>query len=153
MKVIKYQSNKTKATWYVREELIKEGKMILLDSSMSNEPEYHKTYRREFKDLNLYQSGYNEMENFLCYLKNEVKLEEGDNGFSMPLPDSTTEYFILFDDKIWLYFYFTDEYIGMGDSEQYVKIDSILVPEGTPIEEVKEVKEWLIKGGFKLLRD
>jgi len=102
--------------------------------------------------MDLYRSDEEEMEYFLSYLMDEVEIEEGDRGFDMPLPDSTKEYFIIFDDKIWLYFYLSDEYMGMGDSSQFVKIESILVPEGTGMEDVREVKEWLIKGGFKLLR-
>ena len=70
----------------------------------------------------------------------------------MPLPDSTKEYFIIFNDKIWLYIIISDEYMGGGDSSTYAHINSILVPENTPIEEVKEVRDWLVKGGFKMLR-
>ena len=102
--------------------------------------------------MDTYRSDEEEMEDFLSYLIDEVEVEEGDTGFSMPLPDSTREYMIIFNDKIWLYLYFSDEYLGMGESNQFIHIESIMIPEGTDIEEVREVKDWLIKGGFKLLR-
>ena len=153
MKVTKY-NNKTKtAIWYVHKQLVNEGKIIYLgNGSKKGEPDWNKTIRSEFYNMDLYRSDEEEMEDFLSYLSDEVEIEEGDRGFDMPLPDSTREYFVIFDDKIRVYFYFADEYMGMGDSSQFVKIESILVPEGTDIEEVREVKDWLIKGGFKLLR-
>jgi len=153
MKVIKY-NNKTKtAIWYVHKQLVNEGKIIYLgNGSKKGEPDWHKTIRNEFYNMDLYRSDEEEMEDFLSYLSDEVEIEEEDRGFDMPLPDSTREYFIIFDDKIWVYFYFADEYMGMGDFSQFVKIESILVPEGTDIEDVREVRNWLVKGGFKLLR-
>ena len=153
MKVTKY-NNKTKtAIWYVHKQLVNEGKIIYLgNGSKKGEPDWNKTIRSEFYNMDLYRSDEEEMEDFLSYLSDEVEIEEGDRGFDMPLPDSTREYFVIFDDKIRVYFYFADEYMGMGDSSQFVKIESILVPEGTDIEEVREVKDWLVKGGFKLLR-
>lgn len=153
MKVIKYKNNTKTAIWYVHKQLDKEGKIIHLgNGSKKGEPEYHKMVRSQFYDMDLYRSDEEEMEDFLSYLMDEVEIENGDRGFDMPLPDSTIEYFIIFDDKIWIYFYFADEYMGMGDSNQFVKIESIMVPEGCNNEEVKEVRDWLVKGGFKLLR-
>jgi len=146
MKVTKYKNQidgvKRINAYFKHKELVKEGKMISLDGVRRNEPDYHKAYRSDEE----------EMEDFLSYLIDEVKLEEGDTGFSIPLPDSTREYILIFNDNIWLYLYFSDEYLGMGESSQFVKIESILVPEGMCIEEVREVKDWLIKGGFKMLR-
>jgi len=153
MKVTKY-NNKTKtAIWYVHKQLVNEGKIIYLgNGSKKGEPEYHKMVRSQFNDMDLYRSDEEEMEDFLSYLSDEVEVEEGDRGFDMPLPDSSKEYIIIFNDKIWLYFYLSDEYMGMGDSSQFVKIESILVPEGCNNEDVREVRDWLIKGGFKMLR-
>jgi len=152
MKVTKYKNTKRQADWYTIKELVKEGKMISIDGARKDEPEYHKAFRSEFYGLDTYRSGEEEMEDFLSYLTDEVWLESGDRGFDMPLPDSTKEYILVFNDTIWLYLYFSDEYMGMGESSQFVHIESILVPEGTYIEEVRKVKEWLIKGGFKMLR-
>jgi len=157
MKVIKYKDQKDGVrrinAYFKHKELVKEGKMIPLgNGSKKDEPEYHKIYRSEFYGMDTYRSDEEEMEDFLSYLIDEVWIEEEDRGFSMPLPDSTREYFIIFDDKIWLYIHFSDEYMGMGDSEQYVKIESILVPEGCNNEDVREIRDWLVKGGFKLLR-
>ena len=153
MKITKYKNNTKTAIWYVHKQLDKEGKIIHLGhGSKKGEPKFHKVIRNEFYDLDLYRSDEDEMEDFLCYLMDEVELGEGDYGFDMPLPDSTREDFIIFNDKIWLYIYWADEYIGMGESSQYVKVESILVPEGILMEEIREVKDWLIKGGFKLLR-
>jgi len=156
MKVIKYKDQKDGVrrinVYFKHKELVKEGKMISLDGVRRDEPEYHKTFRSEFYGMDTYRSDEEEMEDFLSYLIDEVEVEEGDTGFSMPLPDSTREYMIIFNDKIWLYLYFSDEYLGMGESNQFIHIESIMIPEGTDIEEVREVKDWLIKGGFKLLR-
>lgn len=152
MKAVKYK-NKGRAAWYVLKEFVKEGKGIYLgNGSKKGEPEWHKAIRNVFSDLDLYRNGEEEMEDFLSYLMDEVEIEEGDRDFIMPLPGSTVEYFVVFNDKIWLYVYFSDEYQGMGDSEQYVKCECIVASEGADIEEIKEVKEWLIKGGFKLCK-
>jgi len=150
MKITKY--NGKGAVWYKHKELDKEGKMISVSNSGRKEPDYFKVIRREFSDLDPYRSEPEEVEDFIYYLNNEVDLEEDAYDFDMPLPDSTKEYFIIFNDKIWLYIIISDEYMGSGDSSTYAHINSILVPEDTDIEEVREIKEWLIKGGFKLLR-
>jgi len=157
VKVTKYKNQidgvKRINAYFIHKELVKEGKMITLgNGSKKGEPEYHKIVRSQFYNLDLYRSDEDEMEDFLSYLSDEVEIEIGDVGFNMPLPDSSTEYIIIFNDKIWLYFYFIDEYMGMGDSSQYVKIESILVPEGCNNEDVREVRDWLVKGGFRLLR-
>jgi len=156
MKVIKYKDQKDSVrrinAYFKHKELVKEGKMISLDGIRRDEPEYHKIFRSEFYGMDTYRSDEEEMADFLSYLIDEVEIEEGDTGFSMPLPDSTREYIIIFNDKIWLYLYFSDEYLGMGESNQFVHIESVMITEGTDIEEVREVKHWLIKGGFKLLR-
>jgi len=157
MKVTKYK-NQTDGVrrinaYFKHKELIKEGKMIPLgNGSKKGEPEYHKMVRSQFYHLDLYQSEEDGMEDFLSYLSDEVEILEGDSGFDIPLPDSSKEYIIIFNNKILLYFYFSDEYMGMGDSSQFVKIESILVPEGCNNEDVREVRDWLIKGGFKMLR-
>ena len=150
MKITKY--NGKGAVWYKHKELDKEGKMISLSNTGRIEPDYFKVIRREFSDLDPYRSEPEEVEDFIYYLNKEVDLEETSYDFDMPLPDSTKEYFIIFNDKIWLYIIISDEYMGGGDSSTYAHINSILVPEDTPIEEVKEVRGWLIKGGFKMLR-
>jgi len=156
MKVIKYKDQKDGIrrinSYFKHKELVKEGKMISFDGIRRDEPEYHKVFRSAFYGMDTYRSDEEEMEDFLSYLVDEVEIQKGDTGFSMPLPDSTREYILIFNDKIWLYLYFSDEYLGMGESNQFVHIDSIMIPEDTDIEEVREVKDWLIKGGFKMLR-
>jgi len=156
MKVTKYKDQKDGVrrinAYYKHKELVGECKMISLDGIRRDEPEYHKAFRSEFYGIDTYRSDEEEMEDFISYLIDEVEIEKGDNGFDMPLPDSTREYILIFNDMIWLYLYFSDEYLGMGESNQFVHIDSIMIPEGTPVEEVREVKDWLVKGGFKLLR-
>jgi len=156
MKVTKYKdqvNGKLRINAYFKhKELVKEGKMISLDGARKDEPEYHKMVRSQLYGMDTYRSEEDEMEDFLSYLIDEVWLESGDTGFSMPLPDSTKEYLLIFNDKIWLYLYFSDEYLGMGESNQFVHINSILVPEGCNNEDVREVRDWLVKGGFKMLK-
>lgn len=157
MKITKYKDQidgvRRITAYFKRKEFDKEGNLIHLgNGSKKGEPEYHKTIRSLFNDMDLYRSDEEEMEDFLSYLMDEVEIGEGDRGFNMPLPDSTTEYFVIFNDKIWLYLYFADEYMGMGDSSQYVRLQNIVVSEGADIEEIMEVKNWLVKGGFKMLR-
>jgi len=143
MKVTKIRE----ANWYVHKKLIEEGKMISLNGKRKDEPEYHKKFRQEFKNLDLYLD-MDEMEDLVYYLNKEVKLDDNDRDFEVPC-DSTKEYLIVFNDKIIIYLCMIDEYMGMGDSTTYGHLESILVPEDTSIEEVKKVKEWLVKGGFK----
>lgn len=156
MEVIKYKDQidgvRRINAYFKHKEFVKEGKMISLDGARKDEPEYYKMVRSQFYGMDTYRSDEDQMEDFISYLTDEVWLESGDRGFDMPLPDSTKEYLLIFNDKIWVYLYFSDEYLGMGESNQFVKIESILVPEGCNNEDVREVRDWLIKGGFKMLR-
>lgn len=159
MKVTKYKSVKDGikriTPYFKHKELDKENKMISLpyaDRRYKTEPDYYKDIRAIFCNLDTYLSDYIELEDFIYYLSKNVEIDDQDRGFEVPLPGSDIEYFLIFNDKIWVYFRIYDEYGGFGECDFGVCLDSILVPEGTPMEEVREVKEWLIEAGFKLMK-
>ena len=157
MKVIKYKDQKDGViritAYFKHKEFDKENKMISIpfgDGKSKIQPEYYWIVRKEFYNLDTYLRELSEIEDFFSYMEDEVEMDENDTGFDLPLPNDSREYFLIFNDKIWVYIIVYDEYGGFGSSDSALYIPSLFVPEGTSIEEVREVRDWFVKGGFKL---